>query len=409
MRITLINQFFDPDTGPTARLAASLAEDRVRLGDSVTVITSCNHYTTASTSQPSRHDSSMQGAAGLRIIRTRLLNLGKLYLIGRVLDYLLFFLKTAWYVAWLPRQDVVITMTTPPLIGLAAVIHKRLYPQSRFVLWNMDCFPESAERAGLLSPGSFSGRILHRVTRYIIASADHVICLDESMQNHLLAVQPETTKTTDISIIPNWERRIDFPEEANYREPFSPDNDFSYTVVYAGNLGRGHRFDTVLEAATQLQNRPIRFLFNGDGYGRQEIQETCIQQNLANVQLQDYVSQAELKRLFRSSLCGIITLRDNMCGIMSPSKLHALLAMGVPILYVGPRGSNVDIAICNYHCGLSLRHGQSKELASFILRLLNEPDYHADLCSQARLAFDDRYNDQVSLQEFNHLLTKTVA
>ena len=30
---------------------------------------------------------------------------------------------------------------------------------------------------------------------------------------------------------------------------------------------------------------------------------------------------------------------------MSPSKLHANLAAGLPVLYVGPEGSNVDEAI----------------------------------------------------------------
>ena len=41
----------------------------------------------------------------------------------------------------------------------------------------------------------------------------------------------------------------------------------------------------------------------------------------------------------------LITLDDRGLGVMSPSKLHANLAAGLPVVYVGPEGSNVDEAI----------------------------------------------------------------
>ena len=57
-----------------------------------------------------------------------------------------------------------------------------------------------------------------------------------------------------------------------------------------------------------------------------------------------------------------------MLGVMSPSKLHSNLAMGLPILYVGPEGGNVDEAIRRFGCGVSLRPGQTQEVADFIAR-----------------------------------------
>ena len=41
----------------------------------------------------------------------------------------------------------------------------------------------------------------------------------------------------------------------------------------------------------------------------------------------------------------LITLDERSIGVMSPSKLHANLAAGLPVVYVGPQGSNVDEAI----------------------------------------------------------------
>ena len=36
---------------------------------------------------------------------------------------------------------------------------------------------------------------------------------------------------------------------------------------------------------------------------------------------------------------------DEILGVMSPSKMHGNLAMGLPILFVGPKGCNVDEAV----------------------------------------------------------------
>ena len=44
MRVTFVNQYYPPDTGPTGRLAASLARHRADLGDEVTVVSSTGRY-----------------------------------------------------------------------------------------------------------------------------------------------------------------------------------------------------------------------------------------------------------------------------------------------------------------------------------------------------------------------------
>jgi len=61
--------------------------------------------------------------------------------------------------ALLPRQDVIISMTTPPLVVVAAVVHKVLHPRTRVVLWSMDCYPDAAERFGELRAGGLASRV----------------------------------------------------------------------------------------------------------------------------------------------------------------------------------------------------------------------------------------------------------
>jgi hypothetical protein len=93
-----------------------------------------------------------------------------------------------------------------------------------------------------------------------------------------------------------------------------------------------------------------------------------------------------------------------MLGVMSPSKLHAALAMGVPIVYVGPAGGNVHEAIERFGCGVSLRHGDVDGLVAFLGRLRAQPALRAELSTRARAAFEAAYSDHAGLARFDALL-----
>ena len=83
----------------------------------------------------------------------------------RLCDWLTFYIPAFYCAANMQRQDVVITLTTPPFIALAGWLHKILNPSAKFILWNMDVYPEALERTSLVktgvesSAGSCAGRI----------------------------------------------------------------------------------------------------------------------------------------------------------------------------------------------------------------------------------------------------------
>jgi hypothetical protein len=105
-----------------------------------------------------------------------------------------------------------------------------------------------------------------------------------------------------------------------------------------------------------------------------------------------------------AATCALITLRDDFAGVISPSKMHANLAMGLPILYVGPAGSNVDEAIESYKCGISLRHGDIQGFVEFIRDLKHDPSKLQTLRENARRAFEEAYSDQQALPKMDRVL-----
>jgi colanic acid biosynthesis glycosyl transferase WcaI len=312
----------------------------------------------------------------------------------------------------LPRQDVVITLTTPPLIAWAGLLHKRLRGgrgsrRTKLILWNMDCYPDVAERAGVMKPGGLAARFVRARTRAIFRGLDHLVCLDTAMAELLCTQYARANPSLPVSIIPNWE------EAAFFTAGSEPDASAFYNtlpiggravVLYLGNMGYGHSFDTVLNAAQALRDRPVVFLFVGGGRMWQQVKDEADRRGLGNVLMHPYISKEQTLQVMAGGICALVTLRDDALGVMSPSKIHSNLAMGLPLAYVGPAGSNVDDAITGHNCGVSLRHGDAAGLVQFVDRMLADPEERAAMRERARRAFETAYCDLATMPRFDSVI-----
>ncbi len=148
----------------------------------------------------------------------------------------------------------------------------------------------------------------------------------------------------------------------------------------------------------------MTFLFVGGGARVPELAAEVGRRNVKNVHFRDYVPRGETPAVLAGAGCTLISLDDRSLGIMSPSKMNSSLAMGVPVLYAGPTGTNVDDAITEYACGFSLRQGDVTGLVEAIRRLRSHPDLAAALSKNARRAFEETYSDRSALPRFDSLL-----
>ena len=116
--------------------------------------------------------------------------------------------------------------------------------------------------------------------------------------------------------------------------------------------------------------------------------------------LRGYVAKDDTRAVMAGADVALITLDDRSLGVMSPSKLHGNLAAGLPVVYIGPEGSNVDEAIRRHDVGRSLRHGDVTGVVQAI-RELAADDGARD---RARSAFEDHYSDAATLPAFDRVL-----
>jgi glycosyltransferase involved in cell wall biosynthesis len=398
VRIAILNQFYPPDLSPTAHLASSLAEHRAGRGDRVTVVAGRGGYVTQMRGAGPAGSVRRSGARRVRVLRVWTPNLGKATEATRVVDYLVFLLGALGRVLVLPRQDVVVSLTTPPYLVVVALAHKLLRRPVRVVLWSMDVYPDAAERFGALRAGGLVSRLLRRLNRRVLAGVDHVVALDGAMAD-LLRAEGAGHR---ITVIPNWEDLALYPPEiGETRDPVRGD---PFVVLYLGNLGIGHHVDTLVEAAAKLAGEPVVFRFVGGGARWDELAEAVEGRGLDNVEQLGYVAKDATPEVMAAADAALILLDDRSLGVMSPSKLHANLAMGLPVIYLGPKGSNVDEAIERFGCGESLRSDDVEGLVAAVQRLRDDAGHGGELRRRARRAFEAAYSDERTLPRFDAVI-----
>ncbi len=396
MRLTLINQFYAPDISPTAQLAASLAEHRAERGDHVTIVTGRAGYL-----EGLAPTGVVRTGRELRIRRVWTPDLGKSSRGRRLLGYVAFFLGAIPRMLVLRRQDVIVAMTTPPFVVLTAVLHRVLHRRTRIVLWSMDCYPDAAERFSEIRTGGLAARALRRLNRWVFRRVDVVIGLDGAMVELLRSQYAPSDGPPRFEVIPNWERAELF--ERSTALPWAGYDDVPAhgrsVVLYLGNTGVGHSFGTVLDAAARLEDDAL-FLFVGGGHRWTDLEDEVTSSALGNIAMRSYVSKDETPAVMAGADLALITLDDRGLGVMSPSKLHANLAAGLPIVYVGPQGSKVDEAITRHGVGRSVRHGDVEGVVRAVRELAADPEAR----KRARAAFEEHYSDDAVLPAFDRLL-----
>ena len=147
MRILFLNQTFHPDVAATAQYASDLAATLAERGHDVTVVCSRRAYDSPGERYPRR-----ETWRGVEIRRISCFGFGKKARWRRAADFGSYIANCALHLAALPRFDVVVGMTSPPLISWLGALFARI-KGGRFVFWVMDLNPDEALAAGWLRAG----------------------------------------------------------------------------------------------------------------------------------------------------------------------------------------------------------------------------------------------------------------
>jgi glycosyltransferase involved in cell wall biosynthesis len=380
-RILLVNQYYWPDHASTAQHLADLAEALSEHGHDVHVLCGRRGSRPGGKPRPRREQHN-----GVTIHRVGATALGRGSTLRRMSDYLSFHAAALRRALLLRRFEVVVTLTTPPLIGLVGAALKKI-KKSKHVIWSMDLHPDASVALGRMARGHRGVAALQGLSDSLCRSADRVVAIGPYMSDRILA---KGARPTRVTTIPVWSRRDEvypLPLDGHpLRESLGLAGKF--VVMYSGNHGLAHAFDDFLRAARALRDRDdIVFLFVGDGPRHHEVSAAKRLYDLGNVRLLDFFPRSDLHASLSLADAHLVSLRPEMTGICVPGKLYGAMASSRPVLFVGPTHCEVADTIRHAGCGHSFEPGDWPGLVKAIIELADSPALAAELGERGLSAF----------------------
>ena len=380
IRVCYFNRSYWPDTGATGQLLTELAEDLVAThGFDVTVVAG---YPLGDTMGGAGRPRSREIRNGVRIVRASGTTFTPGRFVGRACNYVTYFLSALWTALWLPRPDVAVALTDPPIIGLAALAAR---PRHGMIFYCQDIFPEvAALLADFHSPVINS--ILDRLNRFLLRRARRIIALGDTMASRLIEGKGADPKR--ITVIANWaDTAAIVPSEKN--NPFAAAHDLvdRFVVLHAGNIGMSQNLDVIVDAAERLRGRPeILVLFIGDGNRRTALEAMVAARGLGNVRFLPFQPRDQLRWTYASSDLCLVSLKPGLAGYIVPSKLYPILAAGRPYVAAVEGSSEVAALTARHECGVVVTPGDAAALAEQILLLAADAGRRAVMGANARAA-----------------------
>ena len=407
MKVCFFNRSYWPDQAATGQFLTELAEDLVsRYGTEVTVVAgrplNASRAETGSRLSPVGREMhrgvDIRRANGTRLRPTRFA--------ARASNYVSYFAAATAASFGVGRQDVVVSLTDPPIVGLAALWTARR-SGARFVFLCEDIFPEVATLIEDFQNSAVNGA-LDRVNRYLLRHADGIVALGDRMRRRL--VEEKGADPSRVQVIHNW-------ADCDAIVPGPKDNAFArehgladrFVLMHSGNVGLSQNLDVLIEAADRLRSKErLTIAIVGDGSKRAVLEAMTVARGLTNVRFFPYQPKPLLHDSFASADVFLVSLKAGIEGFIVPSKVYGILAAGRPYIAATDPSSEPAQIARESGCGLVATPGDPAALADAIAALYDDPAMTKDMGARARL-IARQYDRRVAVQSYHELFERVAG
>jgi colanic acid biosynthesis glycosyl transferase WcaI len=269
------------------------------------------------------------------------------------------------------RADLVIAVTPPFGVSLAAAVRRRLR-NGRLWLHLQDLQVDAGQAVGFLS-NSYLFFLLKHLERWVLHSADLLSSITQRMRER---VSRKVSSEKEVALFPNWvdtETMRPQAKETAFRSAHGLQNKF--VVLYAGSVGIHQGLDHLLEAAERLQNQPdVQFVVVGEGHYREALAAKIAQKAVKNLLLLPLQPKERLAEVLSSADVGIVLETRKMANLSMPSKIWNQMACGRPLVAVTSPETALAQTLTETSAGRVVSPGNADVLAMTILDLRSAPE-----------------------------------
>ena len=324
MKILIVSQYYYPEQF----LINEIAPELVKRCHEVTVLTGLPNYPNGIIPKEYQHGQKRdESINGVRIIRCSEIGRkgGKFNLICNYASFTISGCRKARKLP--PNFDVVISYQLSPITMAApAVSYKKKFGAPLF-LYCLDIWPESAQ-AHVRSDKSHLYRWISKYSRSLYQACDKIAVTSEPFIEYMKTVN---------GLCPN--KLCYIPQHADDAmleiDLSSKDNGIA-DFMFAGNLGRGQKLETLIKAAAILKKYCMSsFLVHivGDGSARHSLEQMAKDEGVTGIILfHGQQKRVNMPEYYRKADALLLTLRgNNFVGNTMPGKLQTYMTTGKPI------------------------------------------------------------------------------
>lgn len=403
MRILVASLHYRPDGGPSAPMFTMLCEELVRRGHQVTVLAAVPHYPTGYVPKEYRGKFRMESDEnGVHVIRIGVPSVDRRNLAKRMAQFISYQIG-AVIAGWNRDYDVYLT-TTAALQMILPFTLLSVLRRKASVYSVHDVYPDVGVKSGIFRNGS----IIHMVAGLEEFCFRHAACvriLSESFKPGLLSRGVPNTK---INLIYDWiDTTLFMPLPRENAFALEHGLNYSFNVLYAGNIGMVQGLDSVLDAADLLkQHEDIRFVFVGDGMARKSLVEKTERLSLGNVKFIPYQPFEKMPQILASADVSLVSLVKGSGHGALPSKSFSIFASGRPVLASVDQGSETWKMVHQIEAGLCVPPESPAELANAVLTLRKDGDLRERLGRNGRKRVEQYHSPQIAAERFERLFSE---
>ena len=379
--------------GAPAARAAELARHWAEAGHEVSVLTGFPNHPTGVVPEQwrprLRRFVHHEKASGVEVFRTWLWPLPNRKAHERMRNYASFFISAALRGLTVPRPDVIIATSPQLLVGLAGwwlSFARRGVRQIPFVFEVRDLWPESLAAVGVGDEDSLLHRALGAVAGFLYERADRIVVVTPAFREHL--IKRWHVPAEKIAVVENGVETDLFaplPQAANDELRGQLGVAGKFLVCYVGTMGMAHGLETLLDAASQLQqqNSDVRFVLIGEGAEKERIHALAESRGLANIRFLDQQPREKIPALISASdACLVLLKKTDVFKTVIPTKMLEFMSSARPVI-LAVEGQAQQI-VEEAGAGIVIEPENARALAAAIVQLAGDHELGRALGQKGR-------------------------
>jgi glycosyltransferase involved in cell wall biosynthesis len=324
--------------------------------------------------------------------------------VGRGLNLLAFLLQLMLhlrFLAGLARDGAVIASSTYPFDVLPARSIAKL-ARASLTYEVHDLWPLSPVEVGGMSPSHPFVLASRWAEEFAYRNADYVISMLPLAESYMCSRGLAAGKFSHVPngiYIAEEDKASTLPElHDNALAQLKSRNHF--LIGYAGSHGKANSLDTVLHAASRLRERPITFVFVGEGPEKTNLKELSRTLELDNVLFLPWLPRACVPEFLRRMDCLAIAWRRTWIyrlGV-SPNKLMDYMLAGRPIIQAIDASNDMVLESAS---GITVPAEDPDALAKAILQMvIQSPTRAQEMGRNGRRYVEERHDIKKLARQF---------